>query len=949
MDAAVNGMFGQPISGVNGTRDWQMRTPSAARLRQRMTCRPSRTPPGSGYPATRRSPHGGDMPYRLNDASSMAAPAAPRQVRLADYAPPAYLVDTVDLTFELDEAATKVTARMAMRRNPASTDRTAPLQLDGERLTLTRLTCNDETLSANQYHLDERALIIPDAPDTCTLAIETRTAPKDNTELTGLYVSNHSYFTQCEAEGFRRITFFPDRPDVMARFTVTIIADRAHCPVMLSNGNPGTVRDLSDGRHQIIWTDPHPKPSYLFALVAGDLVSVRDDFTTRSGRHVDLGIWVRRGDEERCAHAMRSLKTSMTWDEDVFGLEYDLDVFNIAAVSDFNMGAMENKGLNVFNTKYVLAKPATATDGDYQGIESVIAHEYFHNWTGNRVTCRDWFQLSLKEGLTVFRDQEFSADQGSRAVKRIGDVRALRAAQFREDAGPLAHPVQPASYIAIDNFYTATVYNKGAEVIRMMHTLLGKAAFRRGMDLYFARHDNQAVTIDDFAQAMQDASGIDLTRFRLWYHQAGTPEVAVADNYDAAARRYTLKVTQYTPATPGQPDKQPLVIPLAMGLLDPAGAALPTRLEGESVAQEGTRLLLVTEAEQHFTFIDVPTQPTPSLLRGFSAPVRLSGLTPERLRFLAAHDTDPFVRWESAQQYATGLLLDLVAAFCRGETPTVEPALIEAMAATLALSDVDPAFAAEALSLPSETFLADQMKVADVDAIHAVREHVRTAIGAELRDALHATYQRLTDTGPYQIDGVSIGRRALRNTCLGYLAIDPDGVRLAKAQFDAGRNMTDVLAALAVLANIDCPEREAALTAFHTAWHDDALVLDKWFAIQAISKLPGTLDAVRALARHPDYDLRNPNRIRALVGSFAGGNPVRFHDASGGGYRFLTDTIIALDPTNGQVAARMVSPLGQWRRVDTPRQALMKAQLQRILDAPTLTSNTFEMASKSLA
>jgi aminopeptidase N len=888
------------------------------------------------------------MPHTINDASAIAAQATPREVRLADYAPPEFLVDTVDLTFELDEAATKVTTRMSLRRNPASPDRGAPLRLNGEDVTLTRLICNGETLSANQYHLDDHALTIPDAPDTCALTIEARIAPKDNTELSGLYVSHHSYFTQCEAEGFRRITFFPDRPDVMARFTTTIIADRAQCPVMLSNGNPGPVEDLPDGRHRIVWTDPHPKPSYLFALVAGDLVRVPDNFTTRSGRHVDLGIYVRRGDEDRCAHAMRSLKTSMTWDEEVFGLEYDLDVFNIAAVSDFNMGAMENKGLNVFNTKYVLAKPETATDGDYQGIESVIAHEYFHNWTGNRVTCRDWFQLSLKEGLTVFRDQEFSADQGSRAVKRIGDVRALRAAQFREDAGPLAHPVQPASYIAIDNFYTATIYNKGAEVIRMMHTLLGKAAFRKGMDLYFARHDNQAVTINDFAQAMQDASGVDLTRFRLWYHQAGTPELAVSDSYDPAAKRYTLTVTQRTPPTPGQPDKQPMVIPLVMGLLGGDGAALPTQLADETASQSDTRMLLLTEATQSFTFVNVPTPPTPSLLRDFSAPVRLSGLTSDRLRFLAAHDTDPFVRWESGQQYATGLLLDLVAAFRRGAPLTTDPALIEAMAATLALGDADPAFAAEALSLPSETFLADQMQVADIDAIHTVREHVRAAIGTALCDALRATYDRLTDTGPYQIDGGPIGRRALRNTCLAYLATTPGGAQLAKTQFDAGRNMTDVLAALAVLASIDCPERVAALAAFRAAWHDDALVLDKWFAIQATSKLPNTLDAVRGLSHHADYDLRNPNRIRALVGSFAGGNPVRFHDHSGSGYRFLADTIIALDPMNGQVAARMVSPLGQWRRVELARQILMKAELQRILDTPNLTSNTFEMASKSL-
>ena len=478
------------------------------------------------------------------DVNSAPPATAPRETRLADYRPPTFLVDTVALAFDLDEAATLVRSRMAVRRNPASRDAGAPLALDGEALTLLRVALNGEELGANRYRIEDGRLLIPDMPDAATLEIETRIAPKDNTELSGLYTSNGSFFTQCEAEGFRRITYFPDRPDVMARFTTTITADATRVPVMLSNGNPGTIEDAGGGRHRVTWVDPHPKPSYLFALVAGDLVAVTDHFVTRSGRRVELGIWVRHGDEDRCAHAMRSLKTSMKWDEDVFGLEYDLDVFNIAAVSDFNMGAMENKGLNVFNTKYVLAKPDTATDGDYQGIEAVIAHEYFHNWTGNRVTCRDWFQLSLKEGLTVYRDQEFSADQGSRVVKRIGDVRALRAAQFREDAGPLAHPVQPDSYITIDNFYTATVYNKGAEVIRMMATIIGREAFRRGMDLYFARHDNQAVTIDDFAQAMQDASGVDLTRFRRWYHQAGTPQVAVSDSYDAATRRYTLTLAQ---------------------------------------------------------------------------------------------------------------------------------------------------------------------------------------------------------------------------------------------------------------------------------------------------------------------------------------------------------------------------------------------------------------------
>ena len=888
----------------------------------------------------------------LNDASSIAAQGAPRAVRLADYTPPPFLVDNVNLDFTLDEAATRVVARQVLRRNPAAADRSAPLRLNGEALTLLRLSLNGETLSANQYVVEDGALLIPDMPDQGVLEVETRIAPRDNTELSGLYTSNGSFFTQCEAEGFRRITYFQDRPDVMARYTVTITGDTARCPVMLSNGNPGDVQELGDGRHRIIWTDPHPKPSYLFALVAGDLVAVKDSFTTRSGRTVELGIWVRRGDEDRCAHAMRSLKTSMKWDEEVFGLEYDLDVFNIAAVSDFNMGAMENKGLNVFNTKYVLARPETATDGDYQGIESVIAHEYFHNWTGNRVTCRDWFQLSLKEGLTVYRDQEFSADQGSRAVKRIGDVRALRAAQFREDAGPLAHPVQPDSYIAIDNFYTATVYNKGAEVIRMMATIIGRQAFRRGMDLYFQRHDNNAVTIDDFVQAMQDASGVDLQRFKLWYHQAGTPAVTLSDRYDAEARRYTLTLRQETAPTPGQPDKAPVVIPVAMGLLDPSGRELATRMAGESTAVAGTRVLLLHDAQQDFVFEDISAPPVPSLLRAFSAPVKLAGVSPDRLRFLAAHDTDSFVRWESGQQYATSLLLSQIAGWRQGDAPTLDQALLEGFGSTLALGlSGDAAFAAEALSLPSETFLADQMAVADIDGIHAVRDATRSAIGKALFDRLRAAYDALEDSGEYRIDGASIGRRALRNTCLAYLvaAGSGEGIRLAKAQFDAARNMTDVLAALSTLANEDCPEREEALAAFHAKWRQDALVLDKWFAIQAMSKRRGTLDAVRALARHPDYDLRNPNRVRALVASFASGNPVRFHDASGGGYRFLADTIIALDPQNPQVAARMVSPLGQWRRVDPGRQALMQAELRRILETQNLSQNTFEMATRSVA
>ena len=875
---------------------------------------------------------------------------APRMTRLADYRPPVFLVDTVDLGFDLDESATSVKSRLTLRRNPASTETTAPLHLDGEDLTLVSVILDGELLGANQYQLDASSLTIPGLPDSCTLEIETRVDPAANTELNGLYVSKGSYFTQCEAQGFRRITFFPDRPDVMARYTVTVRADKSRVPILLSNGNKIEEGEDDDGRHFARWQDPHPKPSYLFALVAGDLVALKDNFTTRSGREVELGIWVRPGDEDSCGHAMASLKKSMLWDEEVFGLEYDLDVFNIAAVSDFNMGAMENKGLNVFNTKYVLAQPSSATDTDYEDIEVVIAHEYFHNWTGNRVTCRDWFQLSLKEGLTVFRDQEFSADQGSRVVKRIGDVRMLRAGQFREDAGPLAHPVQPDQYIAIDNFYTSTIYRKGAEVIRMMHTLIGKEAFRHGMDLYFARHDNQAATIDDFAQAMQDASGVDLTEFKRWYHQAGTPELTVSDSYDPASQRYTLTVRQQTLPTQGQAEKQPLVIPLAMGLLGEDGEDLPTRLQGDTVAKTGTRLLLVTQAEQDFHFDDVPAAPVPSLLRGFSAPVKLSGVSRDRLRFLAAYDSDPFVRWESGQQYAAGLLLDMAAAWRRDETPVVEEALITALSATLEKGSLDAAFAAEALSLPGEAFLADKMEMADFDAIHAVRNIARMTIGRALAPRLRATYDNLTDPGAYQIDGRSIGRRVLRNTCLAYLVVaqDPDAVGLAKAQYDAAGNMTDVLAALSVLNAVDCPERAYTLAAFYAQWRHDPLVLDKWFAIQAMSPLPDTLAAVRALTAHPDFDLTNPNRVRSVVGSFSGGNQVRFHDASGAGYRFLAETVKQLDPLNGQIAARLVQPLGQWRRVDPARQQMMRDALADVLALPELTKGTYEMVARSL-
>jgi aminopeptidase N len=878
--------------------------------------------------------------------------APPQPVRLADYQPPGYLIDTVDLVFELGAEDTRVKSRLGIRRNPAVAERGTALSLDGEALELVSLALDGEALGSNRYQLPpEGGLILTGVPDAFTLDVETRIAPQSNTALSGLYVSGGNFCTQCEPEGFRRITYFIDRPDVMARYTTTITADKRRCPVLLANGNPVERGDIDARRHWAKWVDPHPKPSYLFALVAGDLVAVEDRFTTLSGKDVALAIWVRRGDEDKCSHAMASLKKAMRWDEEVFGLEYDLDVFNIVAVSDFNMGAMENKGLNIFNTRYVLAKPETATDADYQNIESVIAHEYFHNWTGNRVTCRDWFQLSLKEGLTVFRDQEFSADQGSRAVRRIGDVRILRAMQFPEDDGPLAHPVRPDSYIRIDNFYTPTVYNKGAELVRMIHTLLGRAGFRRGMDLYIRRHDNQAVTIEDFVAAMQDASGIDLGRFKRWYEQAGTPEITVEDRWDKATNSYELRIAQRVPPTPGQAEKLPMLVPLAMGLLGPDGAELPTRLEEEAESREGTRVITFAEARESFRFVDVPDPPVPSLMRGFSAPVKLKDVPLERLKFLAINDPELFARWEAGQQVATRVLLDGIQA-CRSGAPPVslDPDLVTALHGILADADRDPAFAAEALTLPSETFLADQVEVVDVDAIHAVRENARGELGRALSLELASAYVTLADPGPYEIDGASIGRRALRNTCLAYLAAADAGrgAALAKAQFDARANMTDVLAALTVLVDLERPERPAALARFYAAWSRDELVIDKWFALQARSSLPGTPNRVRELTMHPAFERKNPNRVRALVGAFAQGNQLRFHDASGAGYAFLADEVITLDPLNPTTAARLVQALGAWHRHDPARQALMRHQLERVLATPDLSKNTYEMVSKSL-
>jgi aminopeptidase N len=878
-------------------------------------------------------------------------PARPEPIRLADYRPPDWLIDRVELDFRLAEGGTEVGARLSLRRNPAAGDGARPLVLDGQELELLGLAVDGEALGANRYSVGEDQLTIEGLPAACTLESRVRIHPEANTALEGLYVSNGNFCTQCEPEGFRKITYFLDRPDVMARYRVRIEAERERWPVLLANGNRVAEGALDGGRHFAVWEDPFPKPTYLFALVAGRLAKLADSFTTRSGRKVALEIYTEPHEIDKCDHAMASLKRSMQWDEDRFGLEYDLDVFMIVAVSDFNFGAMENKGLNIFNTKYVLARPETATDTDYLQIEAVIAHEYFHNWTGDRVTCRDWFQLSLKEGLTVFRDQEFTSDLHSRAVKRIADVRRLRATQFLEDAGPLAHPVRPESYVEINNFYTTTVYEKGAEVIRMLHTLIGENAFQQGMQLYFERHDGQAVTCEDFVAAMEAASGRDLTHFRRWYSQAGTPRLTVEGAYDPQEQSYTLSITQATPPTPGQPDKRPLHIPLAMALLDPAGREVPLRLEGEPAAAGTSRVLELRQAQERFTFTGLDAPPTPSLLRGFSAPVVLeSDADAARLRFLMAHDGDPFVRWESGQSYALQLMLRLVEQRRAGRALTLDEGLAEAFAATLADQSLEPAFVAQALSLPSEGYVGQQMAEIDVDGVHAVREFLRAALGKRLATPLRKTYHALERREAYSFEAAQAGRRALRNLALAYLmAAGDDAAETAcLAQYAAADNMTDTIAALGLLAESELPERQDALQSFYQRWQADALVVDKWFSLQAMAQRPDAVAVVTGLLDHEAFTLKNPNRVRALLGAFALGNPTGFHQPDGAGYALIADHVLALDQRNPQVASRLAQSFGRWRRYDAGRQRLMRGQLERILAAPKLSRDVYEIASKSL-
>ncbi|MCU7930627.1 MAG: aminopeptidase N [Candidatus Thiodiazotropha sp. (ex Codakia rugifera)] len=875
-----------------------------------------------------------------------------KTIHLKDYRPPSYLIDRAELVFDLCGEATQVTTHLQVRKNPACTLSDPPLQLDGEALQLLALSLDDRPLQGDEYQVDEKSLTIPNVPEKFTLMTRVEIFPQKNTALEGLYRSGGLYCTQCEAEGFRRITYYIDRPDVMAIFSTTLIADKGAYPVLLSNGNCIEVKDLTDGRHQVHWVDPFPKPSYLFALVAGDLRYQQDSFTTLSGRTVDLRIYVEPENIDKCDHAMVSLKKAMAWDEQYYGREYDLDIFMIVAVNDFNMGAMENKGLNIFNSKYVLARSDTATDIDFQGIEGVIAHEYFHNWTGNRITCRDWFQLSLKEGLTVFRDQEFSADMGSRGVKRINDVRLLRSHQFAEDAGPMAHPVRPESYIEINNFYTVTVYEKGAEVVRMQANLLGPERYRRGTDLYFERHDGQAVTTDDFIQCMEDAGNRDLDQFRLWYSQSGTPVVDVEADYDQTHGSYRLSFSQHCSDTPGQQDKKPFHIPIAITLLNSDGKEIPLQLEDESEPEGTRRVLELRDPNQTFRFIGLKERPIPSLLRGFSAPIKLRyHASDEDLMFLIARDTDDFNRWDAAQTLSQRTLLKLVTAYQAGEPLTLPEGLVLAFHNALSNEDADKALLSEMLALPSESTLGDQMQVVDVDAIYHVRQWLKHAVASRLRQLLMSVYQRNKQASPYDISAASIARRRLKNLVLDYLMQlgEPEINALCMKQFETSDNMTDVMAALGCLANRDCAERVRALAAFEAKWQKDTLVMDKWFSVQAISRLPGALQRVRELMNHSAFSLRNPNKVRSLIGVFCSANLSEFHAADGSGYAFLTDQVLELDGLNPQIAARLMRIMSRWRRYDDERQALMCAEFERVLSHANISKDLFEIATKCLA
>ncbi len=870
-------------------------------------------------------------------------------IYLKDYLVPEYLIQTVDLNFILDAEHTRVVSRLTLNSNPDSQVKHAPLELLGEDLSLVSIALDGVALTESQYQLTDEALIIAQVPQnqSFTLAIENTVNPQANSALEGLYMSNDMLCTQCEAQGFRKITYFLDRPDVMSRFTTTLVADKTLYPVLLSNGNKVAQGELTENRHWVTWEDPFQKPCYLFALVAGQLECIEDHFTTMSGRDITLQIFVEAHDIDKCAHAMQSLKNSMRWDEDTYGREYDLDLYMIVAVGHFNMGAMENKGLNVFNTKFVLARPDTATDMDYEHIEGVIGHEYFHNWSGNRITCRDWFQLSLKEGFTVFRDQEFTADQTSRAVKRIDDVIALRTRQFAEDTGPLAHPIRPEAYIEINNFYTLTVYEKGAEVVRMIQTLLGAENFRKGSDLYFQRHDGQAVTCEHFVQAMEEASGKDLSQFRRWYAQAGTPTLSVEANYNAEQKSLALTLSQ---SIPTQSNVAVLHIPVKVALFTDDGSVIAPSVSGYQETDNEVTLEL-TEASQTFVFEKVTSTPHISILRGFSAPVKLKMERPlTELAFLLQHDNDSFNRWEAGQQLTTTIIFDLIDALKQGQTLTLPDILSASFKTILEQSWTDLSYLSCLLALPSANYLAEQMAVVDVVAIHQARDFVKRSLAEQLIEQFSALYQANHKEESGQLSAEAIGRRRIKNICLDYLSQleTQQSYQLANEQFASAKNMTDQIAALGALINSQNPEKSASLERFYQQWQGEALVIDKWFSLQAMSTQADTFSVVQSLLQHSAFDLKAPNRVRALIGAFSQSNPLHYHAENGQGYQFLADQVIALNKINPQVASRMVSALTQWRRFDKARQTLIKQQLERIINTEHISKDVFEIASKSL-
>lgn len=864
-----------------------------------------------------------------------------KTIYLKDYLPPEYLIDTVELDFDLNSDVTTVKSQLIVRKNPQGRTSTKNLTLNGENLELKEVMLNNKKVSALEYALTPETLTLKNVPDQFTLNIITEIKPQENTALSGLYKSSGNYCTQCEAEGFRRITYYLDRPDVMATYKVTIHADKREYPVLLANGNLIESGNDSPSRHYAIWEDPFKKPCYLFAMVAGDLVAIEDHFLTMSGRLVTLKVYVERQNIEQTAHAMAALKKSMLWDEQAYGREYDLDIYMIVAVNDFNMGAMENKGLNIFNSKYILASADTATDKDFEHIDVVVGHEYFHNWSGNRVTCRDWFQLSLKEGFTVFREQQFTQHITKSPVTRIEEVKNLITRQFAEDSGPLAHPVRPDSYMEINNFYTVTIYEKGAEVIRMLHTLLGAERFRNGTDLYFSRFDGQAVTTDDFLAALQESSGVDLTQFKLWYTQAGTPEITVTENYDPQQKVYTLTLAQQTPPTPGQPSKQPLHIPITIGLLDANGNDMHIN----------DHVLSLTKAEQQFVFEEITTQPHLSILRDFSAPVKIKREVPnQELAFLLNKDSDDFNRWFAGQQLYINILLSMVGDIQQGKELQMPELLHETFTGILLDPELNVSLKSELLCMPSTQVLIDAMQIADPDAIYAAKQFVITSLAKKYNIDLNTMYETYTVSGPYRYTAEDAAKRSCRNTILAYITStkSSEAIALAEAQYNKANNMTDTVAGLAALANINCNQRIEALIDFYGSWATNPLVVNKWLSIQATADLEDTFAQVKSLMQHEAFDIKNPNKVYALVGGFCVGNPVKFHAANGEGYKFLGEIVIELNKLNPQVAARMLNPLTQWHKFDTRRQELMCEQLNRIKQAGSLSPDVEEVITKSL-